>query len=479
MPLPADAVVPVNAGPVTLNTVPIDLRAGFQYDPHVSGDVVSYTDQAAPDVSAVRYYLFSSNVGGVIPATPGVVDSLSDSSGSRIAFTRVSVAGSGVFVFDTATLAAPVEVDPQTGVNRVGVAIGNATVAYVDFVFNGVNLIGTLALYDLNAQTSFRATLPGTSSQNPSVSPSGDMVVFEKCLDTNVSYCDIQKIQRIAGVWNTSAVTNTVGVNPVATENNPDTDGTTIVYESNRDGTSGGNDIYFVPVAGGAEQRIELPGDQFNPSIANGVIGFESNVTGAQRDLYVYIIATNQLIQVTSSPATDEFLNDLTVLPSGDIRIAWSVNKALPANDTGDIYAATFTPPPPPPPVCKIRVDDLVKRSGSAVTPFTGTDNGQNGTYLRLTSMGRIRTALGADVATVWRLRNSGSKSRITTLFGVGTSYSSTWKLPARTETFVASKVVRGPAVHALFEGKLPIDLKAASEASYSDGRETDDPKCP
>jgi hypothetical protein len=311
------------------------------------------------------------------------------------------------------------------------------------------------------------------------VSPSGDVVVFEKCLDTNVSLCDIQKIVRVGGVWNTSAVTNTMSVaNPVATENNPDTDGTTIVYESNRDGAPSSSDIYFVPVTGGAEQRIELPGDQFNPSIANGVIGFESN-SSTQRDLFVYIIATNQLIQVTNTPSTDEFLNDLTVLPNGDIRIVWAVNKPLPANDNGDIYAATFTPPPPPPPVCKIRVDDLVKRSGSAVTPFTGTDTGQGGTFLRLTSMGRIRTAAGADQATVWRLRNSGVKSRATTLVGVGSRYVSTWTLRPRTETFVASKFVLGPAVHALFEGKQPIDLKAASEATYVDGRETDDPRCP
>jgi hypothetical protein len=298
-------------------------------------------------------------------------------------------------------------------------------------------------------------------------------VVFEQCPEANPGLCAIQKAQRVGGAWSQSAVTSAT-----AAEVNPDTDGTTIVFESNRDGTPGGNDIYFVPVAGGTEQRIELPGDQFNPSIADGVIGFESNDT-TQRDVYAYILATNQLIRLTSTPDRDEFLNDLTVLANGDIRMAWAVNKPLPSNDSGDIYATTFTPPPAPPPVCTIRVDELVKRSGSAVTPYTGTDAGQRGTYLRLTSMGRIKTAAGASQATVWRLRNSGVKPRVTTLVGVGTGYRSSWNLAPMTETFVASKVVSGAATHVLFEGKQQIDVKAASEANYTDARETVDPSCP
>ena len=56
------AVVPVSYPPPVLNPVDINVSAGDQFDPHVSGDWVAYTS----DVT-IRYYNFATNVDAQIP----------------------------------------------------------------------------------------------------------------------------------------------------------------------------------------------------------------------------------------------------------------------------------------------------------------------------------------------------------------------------------------------------------------------------
>jgi hypothetical protein len=127
----------------------------------------------------------------------------------------------------------------------------------------------------------------------------------------------------------------------LSVEGNPDTDGTTVVYDSNRPSATGA-DIYFQPLMGGTETQLQLAGDQRNPSIDSGVIAFESHL-GTSWDLYVYIISSNTLLQVTNTPSIDEVLNDVTVLGNGDIRVVWA---AAPIGGTEhDIQARTFGPP--------------------------------------------------------------------------------------------------------------------------------------
>lgn len=94
-------------------------------------------------------------------------------------------------------------------------------------------------------------------------------------------------------------------------EENPDTDGVSVVYDADR-GT--GPDIYFQPLSGGTETQLQLAGQQVNPYISSGVIAFESRATdGDPADIYVYVMATNTLLQVTNSPTVDDTLKDVTV----------------------------------------------------------------------------------------------------------------------------------------------------------------------
>ena len=154
-------------------------------------------------------------------------------------------------------------------------------------------------------------------------------------------------------------------------DSNPDSDGTTVVYDSERPSATG-QDVYFKPVAGGTETALELPGLQRNPAISAGVISFESKDTPeTPADLFAYVIATNTVFRVTNTPAVDETLNDVSVLPSGAIRVVWAANDDVEPG-LHNVYARTFTlpssnPPPPAEPGDILVVDPDVPPVSTAV----------------------------------------------------------------------------------------------------------------
>ena len=121
-------------------------------------------------------------------------------------------------------------------------------------------------------------------------------------------------------------------------DNNPDSDGQVVVYDSNR---AGERDIYWQHVGGDAEQHLALSGEQRNPSVSAGIVAFESVVVGdTAADLYVYQMSTNRLYQITSTP-DDESLNDVIVFPDGTVRVVW----ASCPEGSHDVQGATFELP--------------------------------------------------------------------------------------------------------------------------------------
>lgn len=327
IPVALAAVVPVSHPPPVMTEVAINTSAGDQNDPHLSGDWVAY----ASDFS-IRYYRFSTGVDSQIPLDDSARDLLSDVSGTRIVFSRVVAnVKTAIMVFDAATAAAPIELNPTLGSTRFHAAIGGETVAYVDFE---LDLNGELVIYDLSNATSFRVTNDTQIDQSPQVSPSGDVVVWEHCL-SSAGNCDIWQAVRSGGVWAVTATANTL--NP---EGNADTNGALVVYDSFR----GGGDILWRPVTGGAEMRLELPGFEANPSIAGNFIAFESRLTASgTTDLFVYDLGHNQLLQLTNTPSVNEQLNDITVLADGRVRTVWSSDEDGPSNR--NVRGATFALP--------------------------------------------------------------------------------------------------------------------------------------
>jgi hypothetical protein len=329
----AGAGTPANGGDVGGTLIAINTSAGDQTDPHVSGDLASYTNNTGA-TSQIRYYDFASGVNLAIP-NDGQIDLLSDVNGTRIAFSRQSFDGTSLttasMVFDVSS-GTLTDVDPHPGSNRFGAVLGADTVAYQELNVGN----GDIYAYDLASATVANLSQSLDRDQNAAVAPAGDVVVWERCVGSN---CDILQSVRSGGVW---GAPTTVSATP-SNERNPDTDGTTVVYDSDRPSATG-QDIYFKPIAGAAEQQLSLPGIQRNPSISRGVIAFESKDTAlVNADLFVYVIATNTLYRVTDTPTVEESLNDITVLPNGALRAAWAADDDVGGNH--NIYARTFTVP--------------------------------------------------------------------------------------------------------------------------------------
>jgi Tol biopolymer transport system component len=328
MPAAAQAVTPVSGTPPALTPVTINDSAGDQYDPHISGDWVSYTS----DLS-IRYYNFATNTDAAIPMGASARDLLSDISGSKIVFSRV-ITGvkTTLMVFDAATAAAPIEMDAVSGTTRIGSAIGGNTVAYVDF---GIEGHGELIIHDLTTATSVRITNDIAYEANPSVSPDGNVVTWEHC-NTSSSNCDIWQAVKTGPVWNVTSLSD--AANPEA---NPDTNGTLVVYDSLR---ASNGDLFWQPVGGGAEVQLQLPSFEANPNIAGNFIAFESRVTlFSTTDIFVYDIVNNRFFQITDTPLVTEQLNDITLLPNGDLRVVWTTDED--GFDQRNVKGATFSVP--------------------------------------------------------------------------------------------------------------------------------------
>jgi hypothetical protein len=322
----AFGITPANGGLAGGTTVTINHGLGDQTDPHVNGDLAVYTD--ANGSTQIRYYNFVTTADNAIPPAPGANDILSDVFGNLITFTRVS-GGTTAMLFDVTTNTVS-EIFHEASPAQFSPVLGGHQVAFIDLNLGS----GDIMLFDLSTNgPPINVSHSVESDDSPSLSPAGDAVVWERCVGAN---CDILRSLKVGPTWGPPEVVSATPFN----EGNPDTDGTWVVYDSNRPSATGG-DIYFQPLSGGAETQIELAGEQRNPSISNGVIAFESDPGTGSADIYVYVIAANTLLQVTNTPTINDTLNDVTVLGNGDVRVVWSANDGPGQN----VYGRTFSLP--------------------------------------------------------------------------------------------------------------------------------------
>ena len=314
-------------------------------------------DQTQPDLDcSLTSYVTQDSVGNSLirlvapPATeytiPGNgLDMQPDVGGSRIAFTEVNAVSSSVAVFDALT---QFRTDiPGNG--RSHPAIGGDLVAYEDRSFSTFPNQSEMGVFDLSTETDTRLTNDLLFDKNPSVSPTGNAVVWEKCQTDGLGCNVYASVQTSPGVFTTRALTTGAGENRY-----PDTNGQIAVYISNR---SGENDIYFQPLAGGAETRIAIPGDQRGLSISGNLISFESQpLNQSEYDIFVYDLNTATLYQVTNTPF-DEHESRITFC-NGVGRIVY----VSPGADW-DVYSFTFQLPSAPSPADEINALIALVRS--------------------------------------------------------------------------------------------------------------------
>lgn len=347
----AGAVVPINGGAAGFSDQAVNTGPGDQTDPHVSGDLAAYTDFSVT-AGEIRYYDFLTGADLPIPTgANGEIDTLSDVSGTNIAFSRQMADRNACMIFDVTTFT-ETEIAPQIGPRRFATAIGSNTVAFVD------SSVGNNDIFAANITTPLAAPLNLSASpnddSNPSVSPAGTAVVWESC---SASDCGIMKALFDGLTWAAPQVVS----NTASVELNADTDGANIVYQSARPAATG-QDIYYQPLAGGAEVQIELAGVQRSPTISQGVIAFESAETASlPADLYIYVIDKNAVFQITNTSGINESLNDVTILSTGEVRVVWTADDEL--GGRGNIYADTFLVPD------VLTIDNVSQAEGDSFAP--------------------------------------------------------------------------------------------------------------
>ena len=342
--VPAQVVVPVPGPAVTVNVVAVNDGAGGQTEPHVSGDWVSYTDNA---VDGIRFQNLDLGVASdrLISHPDGTYDSIPDIGGNTIVFTRVGSGYQSIFQVQIDPSGNPgpaVEVSPSASAMRRRSAVGGDTIASEDRSYDltgsGQPEIALSTVVDPTAPA-YRLTDDTLADQWPAVSPDGNAVVWVKC--ASATTCDIWRAERTAGTWGApEQVTGDAG-----NESLPDTNGPVTVYGS----TAGGDDNirWSVKDSSGAyaESVLELPGVQRNPNMAGNLISFESSAaSGAQFDLWLYDLATNRLYQLTDT-LVSESLSDITINALGVIRVAWTQPKQVYPYDM-DVYALSAVLPP-------------------------------------------------------------------------------------------------------------------------------------
>ena len=363
----AESIAPIMAGQVTSPVVVVSNGPGCRYDPQVSGNKVTYAE-FPPGHDAIRYYDFVTGTNTDVPKTTGEeLDCFPNVDGTRIVFSRelfgmFGILGSGIFLHDTAT-STLTEIAPRGGSRRSAPAIGGSRVAFVD-----TSSQGDIVVHDLATNTTTNIASGVGAHVIPRMAPDGNTVVWNQC-DVSFTYSEVYAARWQADLeaWSVMLVSPRNCRSGYALS--PDTDGAWIVYEMDYR-------IRFKPIDGdGIERQLDIPGLQCRPAINEGVISFQTVSPWSAVGVFVYVIATNCLYQVTtpsSGALTDESLSDVTVLPHGDVRVVWSAgDEVVGATDT--IYATTFTPGPDHVPALRhdavfdSRPSDPVRTSDSAI----------------------------------------------------------------------------------------------------------------
>lgn len=382
----AQPITPVRGPALTGSTQVVNNGPGDQYDPHISNDLVSYTDfSVAP--SQIRYQHLA--VAGSDRGIPnnGAQDVVSDVNNNFVVYMHITNAAQAIYLFDTTTAAAPSEVDPVSGEIRADPTIGGTTIAWEDSTLSPSG--SDIVAYDRTTNTATYVTSDGASSVsnvNPAVDNAGAVIAWTKC--TTSTSCHIWSAVKTGTTWTTHPLTSGSGV-----EELPDTNGTIVVYDSLR---SGHRALYWQPVAGGTEAQLVLPGEARAPHVSGNYIAFEyrdtSSTTNSSWDIYLYDVTSNTLYQVTNTPNLDEVLNDDSIDATGLVRVVWAVNEAT---NGYNVYAFAFAAP----------------SSNCSSAPGDGDDDDENATTACANPVGRTL------LATLTVTRTSGEPNQSSTTF--------------------------------------------------------------
>ena len=351
----------------------------------VSGDLVCFTDTFTGEPQ-VRYFNVSSGAVGAVREEAGENQGECDVDQSRIVFSHLSGGNAEISVFDVSTsVLNTLDAQQAPGVDRVQPSIGSSTVAFLEeFDVGGVRHTD-LRIADLANLGELLVVTEKTIEIGPRVSPDGKVVVWEECPSWQPVDCNVMKLE-----MDGSSVGAPALVASTPRDVHADTDGSYIVYDADLPSATG-RDIYIQAVSGGPVTQLAIAGDQTLPRVSGGVVAFIGPVPQLQFfEVFVYVIATNTLFRVSTAGQIDpdgsvNGLADVSVLPLGGVRVAWTGRKGNPGDD--NVYVATFTPVEPPtsrfggfmPPVDGLPTVNVTKAGAAVPVKFSlGGDRGLN-----------------------------------------------------------------------------------------------------
>ncbi len=196
--VPSAHAAPASVGTLSGTTVTVNNGPGDQTDPHVSGDWVSYTDNST-GIYLVRYHNLVTKVDAAVPNNGGQ-DILSGISGTTVVYAHVTSSSEVIYRYDIGSGNPPTALAPQTNAIRESPAIGNRTVAWVDFTADPSH--PQIMAYNLDTQTLTPITNDTTLlNLEPAVSTDGSVIVWAKCTGL-FSGCNIwEAVLSSSGTW--------------------------------------------------------------------------------------------------------------------------------------------------------------------------------------------------------------------------------------------------------------------------------------
>jgi beta propeller repeat protein len=317
-----------------------------QFDPAISGNIISYTDSRGSDSDIWYYNLATSTEHS---ATTAAGDQLLSDVSNGIIVYEDKPTGS-VFAYSTLTDQTR-ELAHRT--KAWNPAIDQDLAAWSD------PRDGNQEIYAMDLVTGEVRRI--TNSPNYDVGPdvNNGKIVWQSCDEVQ---CDIYCYDWASGT--TRQITNT----PAVSEKSPHIDGNSIVYqEEDSPGVTWGR-ICFFDLTTGVERKLSLPGMHRSPHISGDFVVFENLTVSTYEDhLWLWHLPTDSVFQVNVNPSSSQFLTDI----DGN-RIVYTDDR----KGQLDIYMFTFNYDSTPPSITINSPTPRDYRSSETMTiDYTATDS--------------------------------------------------------------------------------------------------------
>jgi TolB protein len=438
LPTAAAAVVPADGGSLPGAETRISTSIGDEYDPALSGNLISYTSYRGVDTD-MWYYDLASGLETQVTSAVGNQE-LSDVRDGLIVYTDLETLD--IMLYDPAT-ALTTNLTPERPVS-INPCIGDGIVAWEDVSQGSQEIFARhLATGELRQASNSPCCVDAKPASD------GETIVWESCSGT----CAVRAYDWATGTTKTLASATDCDFR------RPDVSGETVVFDGL---VSGDRDIYAYDLASDTLTRLELFGVQVNANVSGDHVCFEDLSVGISH-CWVWDLTNDTVYRATTGPG-GQFLNDI----EGN-RIVYGDDR----DGQLDIYTYEFDLQPP-----TITVNGPLE--GAVLTEYDvppAADWSATDDYSGVASSGGtlasgepLDMTPGIHTLTFWAEDAFGNRSSVERTYvvrDVGISFA-----PAPGETLPFGDVTVGQAVTQIVTatntGEVPLWVNGATAAGSS-----------